>query len=210
MSSFQPGSSAPPRFRCARQGSTLIELAIGVTVLSVVFAGTLGAFVQSRRMTEASVFQNSATTVIQGYLEQMKNMDFWELPYYQAGTLMRGSISTTDPTIYTQLDSDVLDVLTISSCSPLTVANVTPGRVPSIEGLADNFKRIDINDTPEISDDDLLLHLWIWVTPLDNVSTGVGPARSIHIVYTWSFNNGGISRANVDTITTIRSVVPTF
>lgn len=209
MSLPLPDSSPCPR-PISRRGSTLIELAIGVTVLSVVFAGTLGAFVQSRRMTEGSVFQNSATTVIQGYLEQMKNMDFWELPYYQGETLMRGSVSTSDATIYTQLDSDVLDVLTISSCSPLTVANVTPGTVPTVEGLVDNYKLIDINDTPDIADDDLHLHLWVWVTPLDNASTGVGPARSIRIIYTWSFNNGGISRSNVDSITTIRSVVPTF
>ncbi len=196
--------------KSATRGSTLIELALGLTVMSVVFAGTLGAFVQSRRMTEGSVFQNSATTVIQGYLEQMKNMDFWEVPYYSGSTLMRGSATTSDPTIYTQLDSDTMDPLQISSCAPLLPSSITPGVVPSISGLVDNYKLIDINDTPDNPDDDLQMHLWVWVTPMDSTASGVGPARCIRIVYTWSFNNGGISRANVDSITTIRSVVPTF
>ncbi len=200
------------RFRQQKQvrGSTLIELALSLTVMSVVFAGTLGAFVQSRRMTEGSVFQNSATTVIQGYLEQMKNMDFWEIPYYAGSTLMRGSIATADPTIYTQLDSATLDTLRISSCAPLLPSSVPPGVVPTLSGLVDNFKLIDINDTPANTEDDLQMHLWVWITPLDNTGSGIGPTRCIRIVYMWSFNNGGISRANVDSITTIRSVVPTF
>ncbi|WP_324726061.1 hypothetical protein [Actomonas aquatica] len=178
--------------------------------MSVVFAGTLGAFVQSRRMTEGSVFQNSATTVIQGYLEQIKNMDFWEIPYYDGGTLYRGSVTTADATIYTQLDSVTMDTLQISSCAPILPANVTPGVVPTTAGLVDNYKVIDINDTPDTTQDDLRMHLWVWVSSLDNTAGGVGPSRCIRIVYTWSFNNGGISRANVDSITTVRSVVPTF
>ena len=200
--------STSPRSR--RRGSILIELALGVSVMSVVFAGTLSAFVQSRRMTEGSVFQNSATTVIQGYLEQIKNIEYQDIPYYNGATLMRGSIPTTDDKIYTQLDSDTLDVLRISSGTPILPSAVTPGVVPTVTGLVDNFKAIDINDTPDDTNDDLIMHLWVWVTPLDNASTGVASSRSIKIVYTWSFNNGGIARTEVSSIATIRSVVPTF
>ena len=194
----------------SRRGSTLIELALGVSVMSVVFAGTLSAFVQSRRMTEGSIFQNSATTVIQGYLEQIKNIEFQDIPYYSGSTLMRGAITTSDDTIYTQLDSDTLDVLRISSGTPILPSAVTPGIVPSVEGLVDNFKAIDINDTPDDTRDDLIMHIWVWVNPLDNAAAGVASSRSIKVVYTWSFNNGGIARTEVSSIATIRSVVPTF
>lgn len=186
----------------------MIELALGSTVMAFVFAGMMGAFVQSRRLTEGSVFQNSAITVIQGYLEQIKNMDFSEIPYYSGSTLKRGSITTADNTIYTQLDSDTMDVLRISTGTPLSAATVTPGVVPS--GVVDNLKLIDINDTPESTDDDLIMHLWIWIAPLDSAALGIGQARSIQIVYSWGFKNGGRTQTYVDSITTIRSVVPTF
>lgn len=199
-----------PSSQSSERGSTLIELALGVMVMSVVFAGTLSAFVQSRRMTEGSIFQNSATTVVQGYLEQIKNIEFNDIPYYSGTTLMRGTIPSGDDTIYTQLDSETLDVLRISSGSPVNPATVTPGIVPAVEGLVDNFKAIDINDTPDDTRDDLIMHFWIWVNPLENAATGVARSHSIKIVYSWSFNNGGIARTEVSSIATIRSVVPTF
>ena len=176
--------------------------------MSFVFAGLMGAFVQSRRMTEGSIYQNSAVTVILGYLEQIKNMDFVEIPYYDGETLKRGSIATLDNQIYTQLDSDTLDVLMISPGTPILASSVVPGTVP--EGVVDNFKLIDINDTQDTTDDDLIMHIWVWIAPLDSQVAGVAPARSINIVYTWSFSNGNIKQAHVESVATIRSVVPTF
>lgn len=176
--------------------------------MAMVFVGVMGAFIQSRRMTETSIFQNSAVTVIQGYMEQIKNMDFSEIPYYSGSSLMRGTINTTDDKIYTQLDSETLDVLRISPGTPIDPQSVTLGQVP--EGVVDNEKLIDINDTPATTDDDLLMHIWIWVAPLDNASIGVSPSRSFNIVYTWSFTDGGIKQTHVDAVATIRSVVPTF
>ena len=204
------GKSAPKQSsrRRKNRGSTLIEMAMGVSVMSVVFAGVMGAFVQSRKMTEGSIFQNSAVTVILGYLEQIKNMDFVEIPYYSGNTLMRGTIATNDDVLYTQLDSDTMDILRISTGTPITAGSVTPGTVPA--GVVDNYKVVDINDTPDTSADDLMMHIWIWIAPLDNPGSGVAAARSINVVYTWAFNNGNIQETNVESIATIRSAVPTF
>ncbi|MCF3649723.1 type IV pilus modification PilV family protein [Synoicihabitans lomoniglobus] len=206
MKTTRPTDSSPRHN--SERGFALIETALGAVVMSMVFAGMMSAFVQSRRLTEGSIFQNSTVTVVQGYLEQIKNMDFASIPHYDGDTLRRGTVITDDANIYTRLDADTLDVLQISPGAPIAKSTVIPGEVP--EGVVDNFKQIDINDTPETTADDLNLHVWVWITPLDDADNGVGPSRRIRMVYTWSFNNGGISQTYVDSITTIRSVVPTF
>jgi type II secretory pathway pseudopilin PulG len=192
----------------ATRGYTIIEVVMGVAIMALVFTGVMGAFIQSRRLTEGSVFQNSAITVVQGYLEQIKNMDFHEIPYYEGANLKRGRIGTNDNVIYTLLDANTPDVLRISSGAPLNAKTITPGTVPA--GVVDNYKLIDINDTPDVTEDDLIMHLWVWVTPMEDPAAGVAPARNIHVVYTWAFSNGGIRQTHVDAISTIRSIVPTF
>lgn len=197
-----------PQKKAAQRGSTLIELAIGSTVMAMVFAGVAGTFIQSRRLTESSIYMNSALTVVQGYLEQIKNLEFAELPYYTADGLFRGTHATADDQVYTQLDSETYDTLSISPGTPPDASTLTPYATPP--GAVDNFKSIDVNDTPDNPDDDLAMNLWIWIQPLEDPIAGIAPARSITIIYNWTFNDGGISNRFIDSIVTVRSVVPTF
>ena len=74
-----PAPASPIRPR-QRRGFTLVETAISMGVLAVLMVGVLSALMLSRRMTEGSIYQNSALTIIQGYIEQMKNMEFASLP----------------------------------------------------------------------------------------------------------------------------------
>jgi hypothetical protein len=190
------------------RGSTLIEVAMGATIMAVVFGGLAGTFLQSRRLTESSIYMNSALTVVQGYLEQIKSLEFSDLPYYRSGTLYRGIITSTDDKVYTQLDSDVYDILRISPGTPPNASLLVPYATP--ETAVDNFKTIDINDTPDNADDDLKMNIWIWITPLDDAVNGIAASRAITIIYNWTFTDGGISRRQLDCIVTVRSAIPTF
>lgn len=217
------------RRSATQSGLSLIEVVVSVSVLALVASGILAALIQSRRLTESSIYHNSTVTAMQGYLEQMKNMEFNELPYYDGETLMRGSIVTGDNVIYTRLDNDTPDPLRLSSGPiPALSAFQTAARAASVgmtsgavsrtasitslafgEGMIDNVKVIDINNTPTTVDD-LVLHVWVWITPLESDADGVSAARAITMMYCWTFTDGRRVRTGTDTVRTVRSAVPTF
>jgi Tfp pilus assembly protein PilV len=206
---FVPTRPRPnrPQPACER-GFSLIEVAVAMTVFTLMIVGVFAAMLQSRKMTESSIYQNSAVTVVQGYIEQMKNMDFNELPYYDGSTLMKNGETSSDSTIYTQLDSDTYDTLKLSSGAVPTMASVIAGTRPT--GAVDNSKKIDINNTPDDTADDLVLNIWVWIVPLDNAGSRVGDSRHITMIYNWSFATGGVDLTFHDSVTTVRSRVPTF
>ncbi len=53
---------------------TLVEVAVAMGVMSIMMAGILAALMQTRRLSNASVAQSCALTIVQGYAEQLKNM----------------------------------------------------------------------------------------------------------------------------------------
>lgn len=190
------------------QGFTLVEIAVASMVVTMLVIGILASLIQSRKMTETAIYQNSAVTVVQGYIEQMKNMDFTELPYYDGSTLKRGSATTADAVIYTQLDSTVYDTLTLSSGTAPSKTTLDSGTRPT--GAVDNSKIIDINNTPDDTNDDLRMNIWVWITPLTDSSHRIGESRLITLVYTWGFQARGLDLSYVDSLATVRSKVPTF
>jgi hypothetical protein len=159
-------------------------------------------------VTEGSIFQNSATTIVQGYIEHIKNMEFSALPYYNSsGTLVAGSGSTTNE-IATRLDDVTPDPLLISSGSPPALSNIIPGGTTP-NGVIDNLKSININQTTNTSDD-LQLKLWVWVQDISDSSIGATQVRAITIIYQWRFASGSSTRWYIGTVRSIRSAVITF
>ena len=53
---------------------TLMEVIVAMGVMAIMMAGVLAAFMQTRRLASASVGQNCAVTIVQGYVEQLKNI----------------------------------------------------------------------------------------------------------------------------------------
>lgn len=170
-------------------------------ILSMVVIGLLGSLMQSRRLTEASIYQNTANTIIQGYIEQMKNMEIDEL--------------TTSP-IRTRLDQDTLDPLTPSPLPVIDTSTIVLGTTPA--GVVNNAKTIDVNNTPTNANDDLRLNVWVWVESLDGtlptpIASGSLPAAQcfgITMIYVWEHGTGSNTRRFMGDVRTIRSLVPTF
>ena len=67
-------TASVPRRRTACSALTLVEIITAMGVMSIMMAGVLAALLQTRRLAAASVAQNCAVTIVQGYVEQMKNI----------------------------------------------------------------------------------------------------------------------------------------
>jgi Tfp pilus assembly protein PilV len=128
---------------------TLIEVMIASLVLTLVMVSSLNVLIQNRKVTETSIFQNAAMTVIQGYMEQIKEAKFSTVPYYKDGVLVPAN--TDDPiqglasenrtkaikTYLNNTDVDtmgneegetIIDYLLISSGTPIADDRGRPGR----------------------------------------------------------------------------------
>ena len=55
---------------------TLIEVMLALSVLTMVSLTILSSVLLSRRLAESNVYENTALTVTQGYLEQIKSMEY--------------------------------------------------------------------------------------------------------------------------------------
>ncbi len=207
---------------------TLIEVMAAAAVLGLVIVGVLAALVQSRRLTEGSIYQNAALTVVQGYLEQIKESDFANVPYYQGTTLVAGNsndpiagvtsanrskaiktlLNNTDVDTIANSDGETIsDYLLISSGSPPAISSITPGgTAPS--GVEDNVKLVDVNQTTSKADD-LRLRLWVWVTDASATGYDATQVRSIVIIYQWAMSDGAKTRWFVGSVRSLRSAVPT-
>lgn len=216
-----PRFGFPPKPR-SRAGLTLVETMVSSAVLAMILFGIFAALMQSRRLTEGSIYQNSAVTIVQGYIEQIKAIEFSDLPYLDgSGTLIPGAVDGVPAQIATRLDQTIPDPLTVSTALPIpALSTILASATPT--GVADNLKVIDINrtdgsieftgsgNTPNIATDDLRLRLWVWIQDVSDSTIDATQVRAITILYAWRVNDGsGQSRSYASTVRTIRSSVRT-
>lgn len=167
----------------SRRAMSLLEVMSGMAILSMVSLGILAALLQSRRLTEGSIFQNTAVTAAQGYIEQMKNMEFHELALNPIPC--RINENEPDP--------------------------ITPSPLPrSVHTQVVNHRTIDLNNTPDDPADDMPFDLVVYVENITDPAAGIGPAQSITILYTWKSRAAGAERAFTNSVSCIRSQVPTI
>lgn len=170
-------------------------------VMTILLGGLLALMIQSRRLTDGSVVQNSAVTILQGYIEQMKNMDYASLAVSPA------SAPGTPITVPTVLDESTPDPLTVSWGSP-------PTSIPAIgttpNNAIDNVKSIAMKNPAVTPADTLNLTIWLWVQDLTGTATDVTNSKAVTMIYTYDFRDGGRLRSYRGSIRTIRSIVPSF
>jgi len=190
---------------------TLVELAISSALLAMGVVAIFGSLMFSRRLSEGSIYQNSAVTVVQGYIEQMKNMEFSDLPYTtSAGAVVAGS-GTTSTEIATRLNATTADPLVISTATTIpALSTITVTASSALTGVTDNIKSIDINNTPANANDDLRLNVRVWIQDITNAGISATQVRSITIQYAWQGGIGTQSRIYRSSVRTIRSAVPTY
>jgi prepilin-type N-terminal cleavage/methylation domain-containing protein len=60
-------------------GFTLVEVIMGLLVFAILATTSSVAFVQTQKLAHANVMHNTARTVLQGYVEQIKGIQYYKL-----------------------------------------------------------------------------------------------------------------------------------
>jgi len=218
-----------------KRGMSLIEIVVALGVLAMLLAGILAVLTQTRRLTAASIAQNCALTIVQGYIEQLKNIPLQQFVNAAPGDpLVNPQLTTsfTLPTLKDQTNTTVQLVTTPSTVTASTMLNATPGTTPT--GVYDNLQSFDMDSrvnagtttwsaawpdanttlvaypstTPGKSD--LRMNFWVQITDLSPSSSAKSKAYGILIVYSWQYLDGSKVRYAKDAVRSVRSAVQTF
>ncbi len=119
---------------------TLVEVLFALGIFSMLMLGILRAFLQTRRLTEGSVFQNTAETIVSGYLEQLKTTPIIYIKNSPGDS--PPNIGTSFP-VQTSYDNLTNDYLWTTTGTPPALSTITPGTTPS--GVVDNLKSYDMS-----------------------------------------------------------------
>jgi len=104
-------SSPLDRCRNRQEGYNLVEVIVGMSIFSLMVMGVLSLTFQVRASSEEAVYNNTALTLAQAYLEQMRSSDFATL---QAAALdTTGSVgmelTASDGTLLTDTNGGILN-----------------------------------------------------------------------------------------------------
>ena len=214
---------------------TLVEVIVAVGVLAMMLGGILSSLVQMRRQAAASVAQNCALTIVQGYIEQIKNIPLQQFvnsdPFDQQNN-PRLTVSFALPTLKEQAVSSIQLRTTPSTVALSTLTGARPGVTPT--GVVDNLQSFDMDSrllpgtaswatvwpganasltaypTTVPGKTDLRMNFWVQISDLSPTSPAQTKVYGVVIVYTWQHLDGGVIKYRMDSVRTMRSVVQTF
>jgi prepilin-type N-terminal cleavage/methylation domain-containing protein len=231
--------AAHPRRRVLDdRGMTLIEVMIAMLVLSISILGLLAALMQTRRVAETSIANDTAAIIVQSYMEQIKALPVDVMSNKANG----GPGPGTSFALPTESSMGRADPLQTSTGTPPLLSSLTPGTTPvSPSGafvINDNLKDFPVQnggnpvgtartwpvawpnartysyssgvDTGTPYSGDFYINMWVWITDLSGTSANAANVYGITIIYTWQSREGGRVRYGVDEIRSIRSAVPSW
>ena len=147
--------------RC-RQGFTLVEMMVGLTLLGIFMSGVFSSVRLSSLIAESNIYQNAAVTVAQGYLEQIKS-----LPYEDV------LLTAQDPSIY--------KLNTISpSYDPALQVTVFADPLTADPGQQPNTRDIVIDSRGFGTSALLEMHMKMWIS-VEDKNTGADPVNALEI-----------------------------
>jgi len=197
--------SSPRPARSRRRGLTLVEVMVSMTIMATVMLGFLGTFVQSRRITEASVLHAAASSMLYGIIEQIKGLEYTELLPSQTDDYHPDNptqLLGTAPFVRVRLNQDrtvwLRVVYTKVTDTPNTpkgptttpASNATAASVGAINNFLGEIPLSTVTGTTSQS---LALNLWVWIDELEPVGD-VSEVKKITIVYTYSYMDGSRER----------------
>lgn len=160
----------------------------------------LGTFVQSRRITEASVLNAACTSLVYGMIEQMKGLDYTTLlPSYDIDPAAPDTVRESPPYIRLRINQDkTVWLRTIhASSGPPKAPAATPdaSATAASVGAIDNFiGAVPLSTVTGTTAQELSLNLWIWIDEIPDATKDVTEVKKITVVYTYSYQDGGRTR----------------
>jgi hypothetical protein len=76
-------------------------------------------------------------------------------------------------------------------------------------GAVDNLKSIPLKIPSVNPNDTLSLNIWLWINAMNDPTNHITDTKSVTMIYTYNFLDGGRSKTIRGSVRTIRSVVPT-
>lgn len=144
----------------SKEGFSLIEVMLAMFVFSLVAIGITATVIQSQKVAQSNIFKNTAYTIVQGYLEQIK------------------SIST-----YTILDAVSND----TSIPTVSIDALATGNVEVEDGLLvdqENEKDVMI----DLQEGGEQVYMSLWITPtVNDLNTGSSPIPAIEIILDFEY-----------------------
>jgi type II secretory pathway pseudopilin PulG len=214
---------------------TLVEVAVSIGILAILLGGILASLIQMRRLAAVSVSQNAALTIVQGYIEQLKNIPLQQFVNANPADAQNNpqlNVSFTLPTLK-DTSTTVISLRTTPNTVPITtLTGATPGVTPT--GVVDNLQAFDMDsrDVPGMDTwasiwpganyaltaypttvpgkTDLAMNFWVRIEDLTPTSSAVCKAYGVVIVYTVRYRDGNRIRYKLESVRTIRSAVQTF
>jgi prepilin-type N-terminal cleavage/methylation domain-containing protein len=183
----------------SRRGLTLLEVMVAMLLMALVLLGFLDTFIQSRRITEGSVMQMAAVTVVAGLVEQMKMLDYdTSMPAAEtdseqaARDAFPAAAAKAAPYIRVRLNQDQATWLQCANnidASTFTAPTKAPASTSSLDQAKKNtIGPLALSSVSGAKSQALNLALWIWVDAL--TGNDVADAKCVTLVYAYDFNDG--------------------
>lgn len=178
-----------------------MEVMVALSILALFMLGFLGAFIQSRRVTESSVLHAAATSIAYGVIEQIKQLDYVNsLPNLVADP--GDPSSTTPPLVRIRINQNTIKWLRVvhtaapgtalgPTTTPLasaTAASVGGGAIDNVIGA------LPLSTVSGTQSQSINLNLWIWIDEIPSVADDVTEVKKVTIIYSYSFQTGGATR----------------
>lgn len=189
------------------RGLTLVEAMISLVLMATVMLGFISAFIQSRRVTESSVLHAAATSMIYGLIEQIKELDYATLvPSYQIDPYApTGTGAPATPYIRIRISQNIVKWLTVVHTLESTSTNPTTPQGPSTTpaasatalslGAIDNWLgSIPLSTVTGTTSQEINLNIWLWIDEIPNVSRDVANVKKFTLIYTYSYQDGSMTR----------------
>ncbi len=211
---------------------TLVEVAVAVGILAIILGGILASLMQMRRLAAVSVAQNAALTIVQGYIEQLKNMSLQQFVNADPADSQNNPRLTVSFVLPTLKDSSATVIPLTATPSGVTLTGSPWGTTPT--GVYDNLQTFDMDSraipgmdtwatiwpgantsltpypTTVPGKTDLCMNFWVQITDLTPTSSSQCKAYSVVIYYTYRYRDGNRVKYIMDSVRTIRSAVQTF
>ncbi|QYY36340.1 hypothetical protein [Ruficoccus sp. ZRK36] len=193
---------------------------IGMTILAIVAAGTTAAVFTSRMLAESSIYQNTSFTVAQGYVEQLKSVEYVlmtnALESYEShtstvsgwGILDNDSYKTNSLAEDVMLDTKSIDASTTGVASTTNVETDSP---LYIGAWVQRNVLIDIQNPGEDDQHELLMPMRFKVM-MNNLSDSSSDVEALEITlsYRYQMKVRGVSKWYDGELRFVRCNAPTF
>ncbi len=173
-----------------RQAFSLVEVIVAMSIFAFIALGLASAIMQSRRMSEGSIYQTTAYGVVYGYSEQIMAMDFMDF-----------ILSMEDPTL----------PIVMRAISPSSKAgSVDIEDFLFLNQWSDKEIVLDVRDEGA-GERSVIMPMRIRITA-NRLDTGVDPREAIEITLEYSFEKpvGNQSVTVNDSIHFVKSAVPIY